>query len=438
MRTLACILLAALAAAQTHDRKPRVRFHHLHQRVDDPAAAMNASAKALTGVRAIAPGLGVGVRVGDVYLLFERLDETDRRGAAQMDIGKAVTHAAEWLRAHGVEADPSGWERVTSATSPEAYHHVAFAAPELAAAVAQVERGGARGVKRTPDSVLFDTGRGLLVELVADDDRPDAFWCPMHPDMRSADARTCDLCGMTLVPIPPPKIGEYRLDVALERAPKQAGLDGLRFIVREPDSNAAVQRFITVHERTFHLFVISRDLAYFEHLHPEAQADGSFVLRHQLPPGEYMLIADFLPHGGTLQMVQKAIVSPGVPLRRKASAAAVPPDVRQVKVGGLVVSLETGPAVAGKDALLTFSVRDAETGLPITDLQPYLGAPAHMLIVRSDLTDAIHAHPEEQATGGPTVSFHPLIPAPGDYRIWIQFQRAGKVITASFAIRAEQ
>ncbi|HVH55411.1 MAG TPA: hypothetical protein VM791_04115, partial [Vicinamibacterales bacterium] len=74
-------------------------------------------------------------------------------------------------------------------------------------------------------------------------------------------------------------------------------------------------------------------------------------------------------------------------------------------------------------------------GAPVTDLQPYLGAPAHMLIVRTDLGDAIHAHPEEQVTSGPSVSFHPIMPAAGGYKVWIQFQRGGQVSTSAFELQ---
>ena len=52
-----------------------------------------------------------------------------------------------------------------------------------------------------------DTLTGPVDDIVVrDTDRPDAFWCPMHPDVRSPDAETCHLCGMALVPIPPPKL----------------------------------------------------------------------------------------------------------------------------------------------------------------------------------------------------------------------------------------
>jgi hypothetical protein len=258
--------------------------------------------------------------------------------------------------------------------------------------------------------------------------RDDAFWCPMHADVRSPDGGACHLCGMDLVPIPAPKPGEYKLDVAQIRTRTKTGLSGLKFTVREPDSNATVTEFLTVHERTFHLFIVGRDLEYFEHVHPEAAVDGSFVLTKAIPPGEYMLIADFLPRGGTTQMVQRALIVGGT--ARRGPRAVTPADVR--------ITVQPEDFVAGKYACLTFTVTDAETGKPVTDLEPYLGAPAHMLMVRADLTDAVHAHPEEITTAGPVISFHPLVPAPGDYQLWVQIQRAGKVITVPFSLRAER
>jgi hypothetical protein len=88
----------------------------------------------------------------------------------------------------------------------------------------------------------------------------------------------------------------------------------------------------------------------------------------------------------------------------------------------------------GREACLTVTLSDEKTGAPVLDLQPFLGGPAHMLMVRADLSDAIHAHPEQIAAAGPTVTFHPLIPADGAYKVWIQVQRAGQVITAPFVV----
>jgi len=348
------------------------------------------------------------------------------------------TAAVAWLKGKGVSATPETLSASRVAQTPAArYHHLAFVAPDYDGVIARI---GAVPLETTSESVLFDAGGGFLVEIVRRTDVPDAFWCPMHPDVRSGTAGKCPLCRMDLVPMPPPRIGEYRLDVTVQRGAR--GSKGLRLAVREPDSNVLVQSFATVHEKPLHLFVVSRDLEYFAHVHPQQLKDGSFHLEHELLPGEYMLIADFLPANATSQMVQRAII---VSASAKASPAVeagfsrpLGQPVTRSEDKGVRVTLKAENLMAGKEGSLTFTVTDEKTGAPVTDLQPYLGAPAHMLIVRTDLSDAVHEHPEEQLTGGPTISFHPLIPAAGDYKLWIQIQRAGRVLTFPFQLRAEQ
>jgi hypothetical protein len=61
-----------------------------------------------------------------------------------------------------------------------------------------------------------------------------------------------------------------------------------------------------------------------------------------------------------------------------------------------------------------------------------------VVIVKSSLEDAIHAHPEESATSGPVVTILPVMPAPGMYKLWAQFQRRGKVMTVPFVVEAAE
>jgi hypothetical protein len=93
---------------------------------------------------------------------------------------------------------------------------------------------------------------------------------------------------------------------------------------------------------------------------------------------------------------------------------------------------------AGDTKPLTFRIEDAATGAPVTDLEPYLGAAAHLLVVSADLTEAIHGHPIGTSlvgqVQGAALSFAPLVPRAGVYKVWIQFQRAGRVSTADFVI----
>lgn len=110
-------------------------------------------------------------------------------------------------------------------------------------------------------------------------------------------------------------------------------------------------------------------------------------------------------------------------------------------VDGVRIRLDPGDLQPRKPAALRFTLTDAATGMPIGDLEPFLGAPAHMLMVNADLTEAIHGHPEEYADAGADrsiVTFDPLIPHAGVYKVWVQFQRKGRVLAAAFVVDAAE
>jgi hypothetical protein len=86
--------------------------------------------------------------------------------------------------------------------------------------------------------------------------------------------------------------------------------NGLRVVVEDPelrrgrserlrfrivnDSGRTVRGFDVEHEKRMHLIVARRDLASFQHLHPEQQADGSWTTDLRLDDaGSYRLFADF-------------------------------------------------------------------------------------------------------------------------------------------------
>jgi hypothetical protein len=239
---------------------------------------------------------------------------------------------------------------------------------------------------------------------------------------------------MNLVPIPPPRVGPYRLDVT--HAPAARGARGrvFRFRVRDRVSHTIVDSFTAVHERLLHLFVISRDLRFFAHEHPVRTADG-FELSLDLPAGAYMLIADFMPSGGLPQMIHHAVITPGYSRSPFTPAVELAEDLSDKVIEELVVRLSAEGLAVGKEAALRFVLSDRATGAAIRDIEPYLGSSGHLLLVNSDLTEAVHAHPEGGTTAGPELTFGAVIPAPGAYKLWIQVQRAGRVLTAPFVVR---
>ena len=436
---IVCVVLSLVAAGRTSPREIVCRFHHVHVRVPEPAAAINTANAQLQGSRTLLRGHGAGVRAGGQYVIFDREDSASVDGR---DYGAPTyqqvryRQASEWLEARGVTIEPPAFATTAIATGvpPARIDAVAFSVVDLDAAAQWFQAKGETPVSRSDDTVRFQVSPDLAVEIIRETDRPDAFWCPMHLDVRSASAGTCPICGMDLVPIPPPKIGSYRLDVVIVPARSKSGASGIRLTVRDPETNAPVTAFATVHERPFHLFIVSRDLSRFAHEHPGQEADGSFVLQHDLPPGEYVLIADFVPIAGTPQIVQRAIVTPGYDGPIFPRLPALTAGTREQAVSGLRVRLESTSAGILKPSRLRFVFSDAATGSPVTDLQPYLGASAHLLIVNADLSVAIHVHPEGALTSGPEIGFEPLLPGVGSYKLWIQVQRGGAVITVPFVI----
>jgi Heavy metal binding domain len=336
-----------------------------------------------------------------------------------------------WLEARRIDVRAAGLgERLLAAVTPEVLDHVAFAADDVTAIEQLLRSTGIEPTRRQGESVFYHAD-GVLIELTADTGRPDRFWCPMHPHVRSPGPQTCPICSMALVPIAPPRAGQYRLEVTQVPAHRGGGIRALKLRIRDPDSHAEVQMFAEAHERLLHLFIIGRDLRSFAHEHPRRTIDG-FELAVDLPPGAYMLIADFLPGGGYPQMVHRAIVTPGF----RASAFDTVPlkeDVAEKAVDGMRVQMKVEPSRGHPAAILRFRLTD-EADTAITDLEPYLGSAGHLLVVSPDLTQSIHAHPDALGSG-PELAFNVEFPEAGIYKLWVQMQRRGKVSAVPFVVR---
>jgi hypothetical protein len=265
----------------------------------------------------------------------------------------------------------------------------------------------------------------------------------MHPNVRGNSGDRCRICHMPLVLAPPPNYAPYHLSIETNpHAPRAGQPTRIRLRITEPRSDRPAKDFEMVHERLLHLFILSQDLQQFAHVHPSQQKDGSFVYDAVLASaGAYRLIADFLPVGGSPQLIQRTIVTSGYTgsLMPGARLAA---DVSDKLVDDVRVKLSMPPPVGGREQLLTFEFVDAGSGAPISDLQPYLGAVGHLLLVSADFESVAHSHPvaDMSAAVGPTIVFQAMFPRAGMYRLWVQFQRHDRVLVASFnvSVRARE
>ena len=266
---------------------------------------------------------------------------------------------------------------------------------------------------------------------------PIEYVCPMDRDIRSKTPGVCPRCGMKLLP-GIPEFREYPLTLTTQPSVLKAGEKvRLSFQVGDPDTRKPVRDFEIVHEKLYHLFVISQDLQFFAHVHPEMQPDGSFQLDLSFPkPGFYRVLNDFYPASGTPQLVSKALMVPGPGFA--LAFANLEPDVAPQKSENLEVELVTEPRqpISGMQTLLFFRLT------PKDGIEPLLGAMGHMLAASSDLIDLIHDHPVQVTEPANEqylqIQFDVIFPREGVHRVWVQFQRRGVVNTVAFNVPVKQ
>jgi len=194
----------------------------------------------------------------------------------------------------------------------------------------------------------------------------------------------------------------------------------------------SIETFDLNHEKLLHLIVISEDLSYFAHLHPEYRGGGVFEIHNEFPAGgNYRFIADFKPAGGDSMTKLEWKTVDGEP----AAPAVITPSAELTdSEGGRKVDLIAAELGANKAATLTFTISDEASGAPVTDLEPYLGAIGHVVVLSADGERYVHVHAEGEQGTGPEARFEATFPTSGIYKIWGQFQQNGEVFTVDYVV----
>ncbi len=202
------------------------------------------------------------------------------------------------------------------------------------------------------------------------------------------------------------------------------------FQIIGPDG-APVTAFDVEHDKRMHLIVVRRDTTGFQHIHPELGADGTWSVPLTVPAaGSYRAFADFVPTGGAGVTLGVDLAAPGT----FEPATHAPSRVAQVD--GYTVEL-SGDLVPGQGSPLTLTV--SRDGVPVTDLQPYLGAYGHLVGLRGGDLAYLHVHPDGvpgdgSTPAGPEIQFVAEVPSAGSYRLFLDFQHDGVVRTAEFTV----
>jgi hypothetical protein len=240
---------------------------------------------------------------------------------------------------------------------------------------------------------------------------------------------------------------------------------------------------IPEHGKLMHLFLVRSDNMALAHLHPLMEDSSTFLAAlPPVPAGRYRVYADVVHESGFTQTLLDSVTVPAPqgPWRLsdpddswwegRAPSAVGLERLSTLADGSAITWLrDSTPLVVGRDLDLRFAVTgpDAKPTL----LEPYLGMPSHAVIVRDDGAVFVHLHAagtiamasqlvyelrqpgdtirgrlgrritESERQGhsmGPSVadpgivSFPYAFPQPGQYRIWVQVKRQGRILTGSF------
>jgi Cu+-exporting ATPase len=237
-----------------------------------------------------------------------------------------------------------------------------------------------------------------------------------------------------------------RVALRTEPAAVQPGQPATLRLILTDDKGMPISTLTTEHEAPLHLVLANRDLSRFDHLHPQAGATpGEWTLPITFPAaGDYALYAEFAVPGHADETHRLDLrVGNGEEAAKGLTAAPA-----TVETSGLALTLKAaGPVRAGQD--VDFTLHVTQNGQPATDLAPWLGAAAHVVILSADRADFQHAHgvvgtqaptsmsamdEAPPAQYGPDVAFRVRFPAAGQYKLWVQFQHAGTVVTAPWVV----
>jgi hypothetical protein len=204
--------------------------------------------------------------------------------------------------------------------------------------------------------------------------------------------------------------------------------------IRNPVTGRIPSHFDIVHEKPAHIIIVSQDLSNFQHVHPEKVLPGFLQVPATFKqPGPYKMFLQFTsPECG-----EQTLNKPFDMGRATRPFKPLMPDSTQPKlVDGYTYKISGLPT--RQHAMGMPKVEVTKNGVPVTNIEPYLGAGAHGVIIGQNAQSFLHVHPMSKPQNGfyqSPIQFHTEIKQPGLYKMWVQTQIDGKVRTVDWTFQ---
>jgi hypothetical protein len=221
------------------------------------------------------------------------------------------------------------------------------------------------------------------------------------------------------------------------------------FVIRQPDGTPLTHFKTGPGPHTgVHLIFVRDDLAYLIHHHPPISPDGTISDSVAFPAaGVYRAVVDVYPASGSQPNFQ---LFGRVRVAGAYHAQPLPPPSAADVVGGYRFTLSGASGLKSIEAkFITVRVTDPD-GKP-AQFTPWFGALAHAIFFRRGSLDYFHTHVCSPGAIGCTSILGPvkvtgtsttpgkltvgvLVPAPGTWRLFLQCQVNGRILTAPFTL----
>ena len=226
------------------------------------------------------------------------------------------------------------------------------------------------------------------------------------------------------------------LSVRLAVGDAQAGRPlTLRFLVEEKPRSRPIATLQVEHDKYFHLFLVSTDLKDFFHLHPERIQPGLWAVTCTLPrAGDYRLWSE-VKYRGVSYSFRHPLLHVAGPSQSENLLDPIQHPRPDTAAGFHTRCEHTDPLVRGATNIFHFAMTDARGNR--VALEPYLGAPLHLVVIKDDLSLCLHGHPDHGLITDPWITVRQLFPQPGGYHVFAQYRPAGAGLAPDESLLAE-
>lgn len=194
-----------------------------------------------------------------------------------------------------------------------------------------------------------------------------------------------------------------------------------------------------MHTQKVHLLIIDPSLSDYHHIHPTPVIQEPGVYEFAWNPqnqGVYRMWVDIVPIATDTQ----EYVMVDLPLSDPVEKAVDQSTILSAKIDGLDYALSFDPneLKVGRASMGTIQV--LKDGKPFKELEPVMGAFAHIVGFTQDFQSVVHIHPmgkeptDDTQRGGPELLFHINPEKTGFIKLFAQVQIDGKNVFIPFGL----